>query len=134
MTTVKYRRKNARAILTRNERKFLINFPKDRPLSSNERHFKSSIENKTRKTFQDLNLILEKYPNSYLLFSELNHPSLMNPIIEVTRILYGRNYRREFSKRLKNKVKRQVNKDAIRRQTKKQLIRIIDSVLDSQIK
>ena len=127
----RYSRLNARGILTDKERDFLNNIPRDRTLTSRERHYTSSIENKTRKALNDLNLILETYPNPYLLFSELPHPSPMTPIIEVTKYLYYRNYQKEFSKRLTNRTKRQISKNAIRQQTRKQLVKIIDSVLNS---
>ena len=131
MPSKKYDRKNARAILTVNEKKFLNSFPKAKPLSSNQRHYMSSIENKTRKAFEDLNLILEKHPYPYFLFSGSFSLSLEKPIKEVINIVYSRKHLKEFLSRRKNKIKRKVRKKIIIQQTRKELLQIIDSVLNS---
>lgn len=120
-----------RGILTDNQRNFLLNYPEGRPLTDNERHYTSSITRKTRKALIDLELILEKLPLSYLVFSENDMISLRKPIEVVTEILCQQNYRREYLKRLLNKTKREINRQAIRQQTKKQLIQIIDSALEN---
>lgn len=130
MESKKYDRKTARGILTPKERVFLSNFPRGRVLTSNERHYVSSIENKTRKALKDLNLIFDKLRYPYLLFSEGDTPSLQKPVEEVTEILYYQNYRNEFRKRLKRKVKRKIDKEAISQKTRKQLNEIINSVLN----
>lgn len=118
-----------KGILTDKEQTFLMNYPKGRPLTDSERHYASSITRKTRMALKDLELILEKLPLSYLLFSEKHTVSLRKPIEVVTEILSQQNYRREYLKRLANKTKRAIDRQAISQQTRNQLIQIIDSAL-----
>lgn len=131
MKTKKYKRKNARGILTPNERFFLNNIPKDRFLKSNERHYLSSIRNKTRKGLKDLNLIFKKLPyDRYSLFSEEEMPSLKRPIEEVTKILYNRNHRYLLKTIRAQKMRREPDKQVVCYRTRKQINEIVNSTLN----
>jgi len=96
--TKKYHRKDARGILTEKERNFLaIVRESNGNFDSNERHYLSSIRNKTAKALRDLNLVFRTLPYEvYSLFSEGEIPSLERPIREVAEILYYRNCHDEF--------------------------------------
>jgi len=117
-------------ILTEKERYFLSDYSQNKKLEDKERQYLSSITRKTKKALKDLEIIFEKLPQPYLLFSEEEEISYWKPIKEVTTILFFKNYQTEFRRRLKDKTKRQIDIEIIRQRTKKQLRQFIDSVLE----
>lgn len=130
MSSQKYDRKNARAILSKRERDFLLDYEEGESMTSSKRHLRSSIQRKTRKAFEDLSLIFRKTPEAYVLFFEQDEPiSLAKPVEEVTRLFYGLNYRRELE--AGNWSRSKVDRNGVRQQTRRYLIKIIDSVLEN---
>lgn len=124
--TKKYSRKSARGILTPKERSFLNNIPQNRLMNSNERHYYSSIKNKTTKALEDLDLIFKKLPyDVHSLFPPKEKlSSLERAIQEVTVLLYNENYPRK-PKRLHTKA----DKKTTKRKTRRQIVQVVDSVL-----
>jgi len=118
-----------KGILSNRQHDFLINYPKGRPLKPSERQLSSLIARKTRCALKELNLIFERLPKPYLLFSEEKEISYWKPIEEIVIILFFKNYQLEYRRRMKDKSKRQIDIDIIRQRTRKQLIEMIDSVL-----
>lgn len=116
-------------MLTNKQRAFLLNFPEDRLLNQNERKFLSRVRRKTKRALSDLDLIFEKIPQPYLLFSEEEIPSLKKPMEEVTEILFYQNYRNEHLKRRNRRTKHQINKKIISKKTKKQIQEIVNPIL-----
>lgn len=126
----KYRRKDARGILTPKERDFLVNNKKTKNFTSSERHLISSITNKTKKGILDLRLIIEKLRHSHWLFPNEEGKGYYAVLAEeAAKILFEWNLTKEKARRHRAKINRKINKKPIKAKTAKQLQEIIASTL-----
>jgi len=121
----KWTRKQARGILTPNERKFLQGKGNYSP--NMVRYFKSHILRKTKKAIEDLDLIFKNY-EAWEMFID-NKPDVKKIVEGAVKLQYNSNYRTEYQERLARKVKLDINKKDISRKTRKQVNEIINSVL-----
>jgi hypothetical protein len=131
MEKKKYRRKDARGILTPKERHFLVNTKKTKNFTSSERHLISSITNKTKKGILDLRLIIEKLKYSHWLFPNEDGKGYYAVLAEeAAKILFELNLMKEKARRHRAKIKRKINEKPIKAKTAKQLQEIIKATID----
>lgn len=122
----KWTRKQARGILTPKERKFLQGEIK--PGRNMVRYFRSNILRKTRKAIEDLDLIFKTYEVWQIFVGD--KPGVEKLVQEAAKLQYYTNYRKEFQRRLQRKVKLQIDKEVIIRETREQLEEIMNFILN----